>query len=91
MYNYSLLSRVLCSLVSTHLVKVGNDLIEQPEALFPSLVDISLIVELPEAGDGGKHDTHMLVRLRIQHLYGTHNYYTAFYGDDPIPVKTLLL
>ena len=52
-----------------YLVKVGNDLIEQSEALPPSLVDVRLIVELPEARDGRKHHTRVLVRLRIQHLY----------------------
>ena len=44
-----------------YLVKVGNDLIEQSEALPPSLVDICLVVELPEPRDGCKHHTRMLM------------------------------
>lgn len=48
-----------------YLIKVSNDFVEQPEALLASLIDISLIIEVPEIRDGGKHHTDVVMLLCI--------------------------
>lgn len=55
-------------MVSSHLIKIRDDLIEQPETLHALVVAIQLHVELVVIGDGGEHHAHALVRLVIQVL-----------------------
>ena len=50
----------------THLIKVSYDLIEQSEAFLPPFIYLGLIIELPEARNGGKHHTDIIVLLGIQ-------------------------
>lgn len=51
-----------------HLVKVTDDLIQQPETLETLLVDIVLVVELLVVGYGSKHDGNAAVALMVQFL-----------------------
>lgn len=51
-----------------HLVEVGNDLVEEAQALHPHVVTVQLDVEVVEVGDGGKHDPHLRVGLVVQVL-----------------------
>lgn len=52
----------------SHLIKVGNDLVEEPQALDPHIVAVQLDVEVIEVGDGGEHDAHLGVGLVIEVL-----------------------
>ncbi|TNN61587.1 hypothetical protein EYF80_028199 [Liparis tanakae] len=45
----------------THAVEVGDDLIEDPEALEASVVDALFGVEVREVGDGSKHHTGLII------------------------------
>jgi len=56
--------------VVSHLVEVGDDLVEQPEALHALVVHLRLGVEVGEAGDGGEHHAHGVVVLGVQLLLG---------------------
>ena len=49
-----------------HLVKVCDDLVEQPQALDALVVGLQFHVELREVGDGGEHDGHALARLIVE-------------------------
>ena len=49
------------ALVASHLVKVRDDLVEEPHALDTALVDAVLRIELGEVGDGSEHDGDPLV------------------------------
>lgn len=51
-----------------HLIKVGNDLIEEPQTLNAHVVAIQFYVEVIEVGDGGEHDAHLGVGLVIEVL-----------------------
>lgn len=52
----------------THLVKVSNDLVEQPETLNTHVVPIKLNVKVIEVGNGGKQHSNLSIRLVIQIL-----------------------
>lgn len=62
-----------------HLVKIGNDLIQQPQALDSLVVHLSLGVEVGEAWDGGEHDTYSVVGLGVQLLWGHTDHKTGFF------------
>lgn len=49
------------TLVSTHLIKISDDLIKQPETLHALVVAVKLHVELVVVGDGGEDHAHALV------------------------------
>lgn len=49
-----------------YLVKVSDDLVEQPETLHPLVVGLQLHVEFGEIADGGEHDGHALTGLVVQ-------------------------
>lgn len=53
-----------------HLVKVCNDLIEQPKTLQPLTVDVGLRVKLLEVRDRSKEDTDTLIGLVVEILGG---------------------
>lgn len=53
-----------------HLVKVGDDLIQQSQALHPHVVAVQLDVEVVEVRDGGEQDADLCVRLIVQILNG---------------------
>lgn len=52
----------------THLIKIGNDLIEQPKTLHALVVPVQLHVELVVVGDGGEDHAHSLVGLVVEVL-----------------------
>lgn len=52
------------------LVKVGNDLVEQSEALEALVRAIHLRVELVEVGHAGEYDAHFGVTLMVEFLVG---------------------
>lgn len=54
----------------SHLVKVGNNFVEKPEALDSLVVHLGLGVEVGEARDGCKHHAHGVVGLGVQLLWG---------------------
>lgn len=66
------MASAVCSAVQLrpHLVKVGDDLVEQPQTLDSLVIHLSLGVEVGEAGDGGEHDSDGVVGLRVQLLQG---------------------
>lgn len=53
------------SLSSTYIIKVGDDLVQEPQAFQTLLVDIGFRVELFEIRNGGKHDTDAVIRLVV--------------------------
>lgn len=53
---------------SPHLVKVGNDLVEQPQALQAFLVDVALCVKLFKIRNRCKHHADAVVRLVVEVL-----------------------
>lgn len=55
-------------LVSTHLIKIGNDLIKQPKALHPLIVPIQFHVKLMVVGNRGEQHARALVRVVVQIL-----------------------
>lgn len=52
----------------THLIKAGDDLIQKSEAVHPLMFDLFLLKVLIEAGDGGKHDTDLIIGLGVKLL-----------------------
>lgn len=56
------------AVVWPHLIKVSNDLIEEPQTLNAHVVAIQFYVEVVEVGDGGEHDSHLGVGLVIEVL-----------------------
>lgn len=52
----------------THRVKVRDDLVEEAETLNAAIVDALLSVEVGKVGQGGKHDSNLVVRLAVQLL-----------------------
>ena len=52
----------------SNLVKVADNLVEEPDALEALFVDVCLVVELLVVGDGGEHDADVLVPLWVQLL-----------------------
>lgn len=52
----------------THRIKVGDDLVEEAQTLNAAVVDALLRVEVGEVGQGGKHDSDLIVRLAVQLL-----------------------
>lgn len=54
------------ALASSHLVKIGDDLIEEPETLHALVVRLQLHVKLRKVADGGKHDSDAFARLVVQ-------------------------
>jgi len=54
----------------SHLIEVGDDLVEEPQALDSLVIHLSLGVEVCEARDGGEHHAHGVVGLRVQLLWG---------------------
>lgn len=55
--------------LSTYIIKVSDDLIQEPEAFQAFLVHIWLRVEFLEVRNGGKHDTDTIVGLVVQLLH----------------------
>ena len=55
-------------LLAKQLVKVCNDLIEQPHALNALVVNSALLVVLREAGDRGKHHTNLRMVFIVELL-----------------------
>ena len=56
------------TLFAEQLVKVGNDLVQQPEALDALVVSLQLHVELGEVWNGREHYTHRVALLVIELL-----------------------
>lgn len=54
----------------TRLIKVGNDLVEQPETLDAHVVPVQLDVEVVEVGDGGEQHSDLSIGLVVQVLQG---------------------
>ena len=52
------------------LVVVGDDFVEEPQALQPFVVDGALRVKVVEVGAGGKHDCRFVVSVAVQILGG---------------------
>lgn len=52
------------------LVKVGDDLVEQPEALEALVRAIHLRVELVKVGNAGEDDAHLGITLMVEFLVG---------------------
>lgn len=50
---------------TTHLIKIRNDLIKQPQTLHALVVPVQLHIELVVVGYGGEHDARALVRLVV--------------------------
>jgi hypothetical protein len=50
------------------LIKVSNDLIEQPQALQPLVVDVGFRVEFLKVWDRREEDTNAFVRLVVEVL-----------------------
>lgn len=55
--------------LQSHLIKVSDDFIEEPQALDSLVVHLGLGVEVSKAWDGGKHHAHGIVGLRVQLLW----------------------
>lgn len=53
-----------------HLIKVSDDLIEEPETLNTHVVPVQLDVEVVEVGDGGEQHSDLSVGLIVQVLEG---------------------
>ena len=51
--------------MTTYLVKVTDDLIEQSDALKTLLVDVILKVELLVIGNGSKHNADVVILLGV--------------------------
>lgn len=49
-----------------YLIKVSDDLIQQPETLHSLVVGLQLHIELREIADGGEHDGYTLTGLVVQ-------------------------
>lgn len=54
--------------LQSHLVKVSDNFVEQPQALHSLVVHLGLGVEVGEARDGCEHHAHGVVGLRVQLL-----------------------
>lgn len=52
----------------THLIKISDDFIKQPETLHALIVAVKLHVELVVIGDRGEDHAHALIRLMVQVL-----------------------
>ena len=52
----------------THLIKIGDDLVKQPETLDALIVAIQFHVEFVVVGDGRKHDANTRVALMVEVL-----------------------
>lgn len=53
-----------------HLIKVCDDLVEQPQTLHSHVVPVQLDVEVVEVGDGGEQHADLSVGLVVQILQG---------------------
>lgn len=65
----SLPATSIAKLEGTHSIKIWDNLIEEAQALDATIVDALLCVEVSKVGEGGKHDTDLVVRLAIQLLH----------------------
>lgn len=54
--------------LQSHLVKVSDDFVEQPQALHSLVVHLGLGIKVGEARDGCEHHAHGVVGLRVQLL-----------------------
>lgn len=52
----------------THLIKTGDDLIQQSEAVDALVFDLLLLKVFIEASDGCKHDAHLIIGLGVKFL-----------------------
>lgn len=52
----------------TYLIKVGDDLIEQPQTLDPHVVSVQLNVKVVEVGDGREEHADLRVGLVVEIL-----------------------
>lgn len=53
----------------SNLVKVADDLVQQPEAFQALLVDVILVVKLLVVGNGGEHDGDVFVPFAVKRLH----------------------
>jgi len=51
-----------------YLIKICNNLIEEPETLQPLLINVRFCVKFLEVWDGREHHTHQIVRLMVEVL-----------------------
>lgn len=51
-----------------HLIKVSDDLIEEPQTLQSFFIDVTLSVELFEVWHRGEHHTYTVIRLIVEVL-----------------------
>lgn len=72
----------------TRLIKVGDDLVEEPQTLHPHVVPIQLDVEVIEVGYGGEQHSDLSVGLIVQVLQGRQ---ISSDNRDKIITFTLLL
>ncbi len=61
------------SVVADEIIEVGDDLVQEPQALDALVVEVQLHVELVEVGDGGEEDADTGVRLAVQFLRTTNS------------------
>lgn len=60
--------------MSGHLIKISNDLIEQPQTLEALMVDVGFRIELLKVRDRGKEHTHTFVGLVVEVLGNNQSY-----------------
>lgn len=53
----------------SHLIKTRNDLVEEAEAVNSLMLDLFFLEIFVEAGNGCKHDTNLVIGLRVQLLH----------------------
>lgn len=54
--------------MTTYLIKISNDLVQEPQTLHALVVAVQLHVKLVVVGDAGEYNPHALVRLVVQVL-----------------------
>lgn len=66
-------ARLVCNIARTHAVKVGDDLIENPQTLNAPVIDALLSVEIRKIRDGCKHYPYFIIPLAVQLLHKTND------------------
>lgn len=67
----------------THLVEVGDDLVEEAETFHAHVVPVQLDVKVVEVGDGGEEHAHLSVGLVVQVLRGRNQCNQSFILSVP--------
>lgn len=57
------------SVEETHRIKIWDYLVEEAQTLNATIVDALFCIEVSKVGEGGKHDTNLIIRLTIQLLH----------------------